>query len=544
MRRLLLTVLLLLAPVVLWLLPVPDARAGDDVLKTYKKRFDDKALLSEREHVLDELAECKDARALEALLWCRDVAREGVDGKQDEAEKLRKKIDPVYEEYQEKYRKYAEQQAKQGNPNPKTHPAWPVRLELDKLTADLEFVERQIAEWRGLVKLATEYHGRIVAALPAGAQQDLRAAWEKGALADRDWAVRAEQWSLVGGVPTDWALEMLEKALSAEPDPRVLVHVIDGLGGRDAARVVPLLAGQLADVRWLVRAAAVAALERTPSKESIDALVDLFQKEDGRLQDDCARALAALTGEDLGTNAVAWRNWWEKTREGWAGRPEPVAKKDGEKDDKPEPIDVQTGDEPAPGSGRTGFFGIDTRSKRLVYVIDVSGSMNEAAGRDEKRTRAELAKEELKRAILGLEDGALFNIVFFSADVRIWKKEMVVADATTRPEAVEYVDQVAVVGGTATYDALQAAFDLGDVGRGKKRGADPEGDSKVDTIILLSDGRPSVGHTTNTDEIRAAVKEWNAARRIAVHTVAFGHDADRDFMAGLAEDTGGTSVAK
>lgn len=538
MRRLLLLLVAVLA------LAVAPARAGDDVLRDYKKRFKDDALLSEREHVLDELSECADPKAIDALLWCLEASRAGMDDRQKAAEKLRKQIEPVAEKYQEKYRKYAEQQAKQGNPNPKTHPAWPVRLELDELTADLEYVERQIAEWRGLVQLAIEYHGRIVAALPAEAQQDLRADWEKGPLADRDWAVRAEQWTLVGGVPTDWAFDMLSSALSAEPDPRVLVHVIDGLGGRDAARAVPLLAGQLADVRWLVRAAAVAALERTPSKETIDALVEQFQKEDGRLQDDCARALATLTGEEHGTNAVAWRNWWEKAREGWTGKPEPVAKKEGEEDDKPEPIDVQTEEEAAEGSGRTGFFGIDTRSKRLVYVIDVSGSMNEAAGRDEKRTRAELAKQELKRAILGLEDGALFNIVFFSADVRIWKKEMVVADAETRPEAVEYIDQMPVVGGTATYDALQAAFDLGDVGRGKKRGADPEGDSKVDTIILLSDGRPSVGHTINTDEIRAAVKEWNAARRIAVHTVAFGHDADRDFMAGLAEDTGGTSVAK
>ena len=519
------------------------ARAADDVLRDYKKRFTPKALLSDREHVLDELSECGAAKALDALLYCLDVSRKGMAERQDAAAKLSKEIAPVAEAYQEKYRKYADQQAKQGNPNPKTHPAWPVRLELDKLTADLEYVEKQIAEWRGLVGLAIDYHGRVVAGMPAESQAKLRAEWERGPLADRDWAVRAEMWSLLGRVPTDWAFDMVAAALSSEPDPRVLVSVIDGLGERDPARAVPLLVGQLADVRWIVRAATVAALERTPSKETIDALVALFQKEDGRLQDDCARALKELTAEEFGTNPIAWRNWWEKAREGWAGKPEPVAKEKGD-DEKPDPLEVQDAGEVAAGSGQTGFFGIDTRSKRLVYVIDVSGSMNEPAGKDAKGTRAEFAKEELKRSILGLEDGSLFNIVFFSGGVRIWKNDMVVADVTTRPEAVAYIDQVAVAGGTDTYDALQAAFDLGDVGRGKKRGADPEGDSKVDTIILLSDGRPSVGHTINTDEIRAAVKEWNSARRIAVHTVAFGHDADKVFMSGLAEDSGGTSVAK
>lgn len=537
---------LLLFMVWLVALAATPARAADDVLRNYKKRFTPKALLSDREHVLDELSECTDAKALDALLWCLAMSRKGMAERQDAAEKLSKEIAPVAKKYQEKYRKYADQQAKQGNPNPKKHPAWPVRLELDKLTADLEYVEKQVAEWRGLVGLAIEYHGRVVAGMPAEAQEKVRARWERGPLSDRDWAVRAEQWSLVGGIPTDWAFEMLEGALSSEPDPRVLVSVIDGLGERDPARAVPLLVGKLSDVRWIVRAAVVAALERTPSKETIDALVALFQKEDGRLQDDCARALKELTAEEFGTNPIAWRNWWEKTRDGWTGKPEPVAEKEDEEDGgKPAPLDVQEeGEVVAAGSGQTGFFGIDTRSKRLVYVIDVSGSMNEPAGKDDKGTRAEFAKEELKRSILGLEDGSLFNIVFFSAGVRIWKKDMVVADAESRPEAVAYIDQVAVAGGTATYEALQASFDLGDVGRGKKRGADPEGDSKVDTVILLSDGRPSVGPTINTDEIRAAVKEWNAARRIAVHTVAFGHDADKDFLAGLAEDTGGTSVAK
>ena len=126
----------------------------------------------------------------------------------------------------------------------------------------------------------------------------------------------------------------------------------------------------------------------------------------------------------------------------------------------------------------------------------------------------------------------------------MWRKEMVNASAESRREAVEYIDQVAVIGGTATYDALKAAFDLGDVGKGKKRGAAPDGDAKVDTIILLSDGKPSTGHTTNPDQIRADVRDWNKARRIAVHTVAFGKDADVGFMAGLANDSGGTHVAK
>jgi uncharacterized protein YegL len=540
MRRLLLPALLFL--VVLLLTP---ALAGDDVLKTYKSRFKKDAFLSEREAVLDELAEVGKVKALAALLFCMDVSRKEMGVLLKEADKLRDKLVPVTAKYQEKYRKYAEQQAKQGNPNPKTHPAWPVALELKKLEADVEYAEKRAAEWRGLIGLARERHGQLIAGLPDEDQETIRAKWEKGPLADRDWSVRADQWDLVGGVPTEWAFTMLENAIAAEPDPRVLVRVVDGFVGREATRITPVLIGLLSDVRWVIRAAAVAALEKTPSKEGVDALVARMEAEDGRIIDDCARALATLTGQKFGTNVVPWRNWWTANREAWTGPPEPPEKKDGagEDDDKPDP-DADLVEAEDKGESQTGFFGIDTRSKRLVYVIDVSGSMNEKMAEKGEATRADKAKEELKRSVLGLEDGATFNIVFFSADVRMWRKEMVTADVESRREAVEYIDKVAVVGGTATYDALKAAFDLGDVGKGKKRGADPDGDARVDTIILLSDGRPSIGHTTNPDQIRADVVEWNETRRIAVHTVAFGKDADVGFMAGLATDTGGTHVAK
>jgi hypothetical protein len=351
---------------------------------------------------------------------------------------------------------------------------------------------------------------------------------------------------MLGHTSTDWAFDLLAAALAKdgpEPDPRALVVAIDGLSGRDAAKAVPPLASRIDDVRWTIRAAVVAALENTPSKEGIDAIVKRMVKEEGRLKDDCARALKALTGKDLPANPEMWRVWWEQNREKWAGKPPPA-------DESKAPNPLADNSKPAEPDRRTGFFGLTIESKRVVFVIDVSGSMKEkvgGSGPDAKSTKAELAKAELKRVVAALEDGTSFDIVFFSSAIRIWKPEMQTADVKTRRDAQDYVDGVEIIGGTNTYDALEAAFAIGDMGKGKKREADPTGDARVDTIVFLSDGKPSVGRTTDPDAIRTAVRGWNKTRRIAVHAIAFGAEkdaADPKFMKGLADDTGGKFVQK
>jgi hypothetical protein len=533
-------VLLLLA---LLLVGAAPALAGD-VLREYKSRFGKDAFLSEKEEVLEELVATANPKAADALRWCYRTSADLVADKEKQVEKLEKKLAPVMEEFQEKFAEYVKRATKGGKPMPKTRPNWPIGQKVQKLQAEIGNAVKQMEQQRVLKDLSLKAHGRLVAALTEEAQADIRKEWQSGPLLDKDWTVRAEQYRLIGATPTGWALTMLLDADAAESDPRALVEVLDGMAGRDPAKVLPPLGERLKDVRWTVRVAAARSIEKTPAKEGVDLLIEALGSEDGRLQDDCARALRVLTGEDFGTNAAKWTSYWETARAEWTGPPEPEKElEDGETPD-PEALARKAQANAEKLKGRTGFFGIDTKSKRIVYVIDISGSMNEKAGDEGEETRADRAKEELRTAVRALEDGSLFNIVFFAADTRLWKKTMTLADDETRKHALAFIDKAPVGGGTATYDALERGFDLGDVGKGRKRGADPDGDAKVDTIILLSDGRPSVGRTINPDAIRAAVREWNRARRIALHTVAFGKDADHDFMRGLADDSGGTFVAK
>ncbi len=535
-----------LAVLAAFMLSAVAALAGD-ALDDYQRRYSKTATADERTSALQALVATGKPDALKALQWCASATKPWIEEAREKADKARAALAPIEAKLEKKQADYLDQQKKQGNPDPKTRPHFPEDDLLFTARHDVEVADKLVASLEMALSEALDAAGALVTKLPADAQKVVRDDWTKNRLAAKDWAVRAECYQILGHTPTDWALDLLVAAVAGaqvEPDARALVLAVDGLAGRDAAKAGPALAARIDDVRWLVRVAVVAALEMTPSKEGVDAVVKRMQKEDGRLKDDCARALRALTGKDLPSNPEMWRVWWEQNREKWTGKP-PAP----DKDAAPTPFAGLGKPVDDAASKKTGFFGIEFESRRLVFVV--SGSMNEpmgGTGPDAKATRASLAKAELKRVIGALEDGALFDIVFFSSGVRVWKPDMQKADAKTRKEALEYVDAAEVVGATNTYDALEAAFGIGDVGKGKKREADPTGDARVDTIMLLSDGKPTMGRTTDPALIRAAVKGWNKARRIVIHAVAFGitakEGADPAFMRGLADDTGGNYVGK
>ncbi len=530
------------------LLVVGGASAGG-VLDDYQTRYTKTSLTSDREDVIKKLAATGKVEALKALQYCAGVSKAIIEESRDKTEKLRPKFEAARAKLDAKFRDYAEQQKKLGRPTPTSFPDWPEFHEFLQAQADVEQAEKAVFSELMILSDALDAHGAVVAGLSPEAQAAVRADWTKNRLAVKDWAARAECYQILGHTPTDWAFDMLAAAVATqESDPRALTSAIDGLCGRDPAKAVPVLVGRIDDVRWTVRVAVVAALENTPSKDGIDAIVKRMAKEDGRLLADCCRALKALTGHDAAANPEVWRVWWTANREKWTGKPKPV-----DPDAPVNPFKSIGGDKPKEDdpSKKTGFFGIEIESKRVVFVIDVSGSMNEAmggSGPEGKLSKAVLAKRELKQALAALPDGAMFDLIFFATGVRVWKPEMQKSDAKIRKEAQDYVDAAEVVGGTSTYDALEAAFSLGDVGKGKKREADPTGDARMDTIVLLSDGKPTEGRTTDPDAIRAAVREWNKARRVVVNSIAFGagakDGADPKFMRGLAEDSGGAYVAK
>ena len=150
------------------------------------------------------------------------------------------------------------------------------------------------------------------------------------------------------------------------------------------------------------------------------------------------------------------------------------------------------------------YYGMSVHSDRVVFIVDVSGSMNWPWRRDPKRI--EIARRQLTRVLKEMNRKTLFNLIVYSNKVRLWQKKEVEARPTNVAKALKWVDRTLVKpeGDTHTHDALKAAFSR-----------NPE----FDTIYLLSDGNPSDGDHVCPEGILAQVRVWNRHRRAAIHTI-------------------------
>ena len=279
------------------------------------------------------------------------------------------------------------------------------------------------------------------------------------------------------------------------------------------------LYGALNHSDWSTRLTALKLLEEARVPESVGMIIAQMKSEEGRMAHEFADTLFDLTGQPFRTRWGNWDAWWKNEGEGF----EPISKSELRKRRKEEE------ERRLRQVTAVKFFGIRIISHRVIFIIDVSGSMNEitrakyVGGQGEPRMT--VAQRELKRCIEGLDQKALFNILTFSGGVDPWLEDGVRdAGARSRDEAKEFVDRLGAMGGTNLYGALRQAFE------------DPD----VDTIFVLSDGEPSTGDVIDPFEIREHVKRWNAERDIEINSIAVG--GSFQILEWLAEDSGGTHV--
>jgi hypothetical protein len=336
---------------------------------------------------------------------------------------------------------------------------------------------------------------------------------------------RALVISFLGEIPGPRSEETLIYLLVTAEDPRVEVAAVQALGQLRSERAIHALIDRLDGPHWPLRSAAIWALSRVgpAAASAVDALIDLLEREDGRLREDAARALEKITGRRLGPYPGRWRAY-QKARD--AG------------DDSRLPGESRTGD-PVPT-----FYGIQTRSKRIVFVLDRSGSMRDASDPtrpDEDRTKLALMKRELRQMVAALPDDAQVNLVVYhhGVDRLDPRHALMPLGPTGRKRLSRFLERVDAVGATNIYDALKAAFRLAGLGASDRRY-----EVGVDTIFFLTDGNPTQGEILDPERIRLEVRRWNRLRRIRVHVIGVGRDVKESFLRGLAEDSGGQFVKR
>ncbi|MEE8141568.1 MAG: VWA domain-containing protein, partial [Planctomycetota bacterium] len=314
-------------------------------------------------------------------------------------------------------------------------------------------------------------------------------------------------------------------------DHRVRLVLSMVLAGRSERNALKAALTNLYDNNQAVVFATLEGLRERKSLSVVDHLIRALQHQEdlGRGGDlicyEFRQALLELTGEDFEL-AADWQNFWGAHKNGFE-------RKVGEGKKK---LTFVNREPPL-------FFGTEVLTKRVVFVLDISGSMskkdplpeeegdarnkrNKPANIPDSRQRLRRVQKELINVITKLPQDTQFNIITFNHEIGFFRESLVPASSTNKSRAIAFVRAFQAEGETHTDAALRAVFDL----------------PGIDAIFLLSDGAPRRNdRLLDIDPIIRWVRQENRFRRVRLNTVAFqqGGKTMRRFMRQLAQYNNG-----
>jgi uncharacterized coiled-coil DUF342 family protein len=149
------------------------------------------------------------------------------------------------------------------------------------------------------------------------------------------------------------------------------------------------------------------------------------------------------------------------------------------------------------------FAGIALTGKRVVFLVDMSGSMDEVAYKVPAPDKWPGVRRTLLQIMRSLPELEKYQVILFSSKVSYVlgaEGDWLDYDATKSPKRVEEeLKKISPDGGTNMYDAFRACFSLR-----------PKG---LDTIYLLSDGLPNQGEGVPLEQARD-LKETELSERL------------------------------
>lgn len=302
--------------------------------------------------------------------------------------------------------------------------------------------------------------------------------------------------SEVGLKTLKWLDGEVLKRGSAPALLRTAVTEMTRRGDADAVRLLVRMTETESFTRhFSFRRGVIGALGSIRRPEAVGSLVAILPSLTGEVRADVVAYLTAVSDRRHGLDAAAWAEWWRAS--GGTFR-------------FPDVIDLQSARMLA-DDDVTSYYGIPLYAERLVFVIDISGSM---AG-----PRMEAAKRELIQVIATLPDTTAITIVAFSDTAVAWNKTLVPANETNKQAATSFVASLVPRGMTASFDALDAAFSF-----------------DTEAIYFLSDGEPTAGKLVAPAAIVKFVTEANSSRRLSLYTIGIMTQGPlADFLKTLAD---------
>ena len=174
---------------------------------------------------------------------------------------------------------------------------------------------------------------------------------------------------------------------------------------------------------------------------------------------------------------------------------------------------------PPGGSTSTGFFGIEARGRKFVYVLDRSASMAVEGG-----VPLDTAKRELVRSLDSLGGSQQFHLVFYNQRVTVFapgshRGRPIFADDETKAAARRFIEGIRADGGTRHHEALATALRL-----------------RPDVVFLLTDA--DAGDDLAADEAARLARDLGST---TLHVVQFatGEEVRSPRLERLALGSGG-----
>jgi len=407
-----------------------------------------------------------------------------------------------------------------------------------KLTS-AEAVATLVATARGEGGKGAARQGAALLALAKGKAESHRDLFEQ-ALGNQQAEVRMAAADALSASAAPASARVLAERLDVEPDERVALQVVDALTATVAASGPKVPAADLSAALdaalaaydrhgWRYQMAALDLFAAVRSPRTVPALIDTLLRYHGKgspPSGDKGSAMVPARAHDLLQSLTKcvfpedrpdqWQAWWKdnQTTLQVAAAAEPVR------------LDRLAKGEQTVANA---FFGIPVAGSRVVFVVDISGSMmfklvrQGGTGVDtEYPNKWELARSELHGAIDKLGSDCAFNVVFFSTGANAWKPKPVPASPANKKAFFAHLDKVRPDGGTNVWSALELA--LG------PRSMDPAvrltGD--VDELFVLSDGLPSLGEVVDPAHILRTVQSLNEVSRVRINTVYIGGDPEEE----------------
>lgn len=274
------------------------------------------------------------------------------------------------------------------------------------------------------------------------------------------------------------AIKSLDDYL-ASPKGNLLVPIslIDDLGaqgGADAVESIKVLAkAKPFESLFGYRRAIVQALSKIHEPAAIGFMVEILPGMTGLVQADVIDHLTKVTKQKFKDNDRDWTNWWADNRS---------------KFQYPKVADIV---EVPVELNQSTYYGIPICAKRVVFVLDTSGSM--------RGLPMEAAKAALLKTIESLPEAVNFDVVMFDKTTDVWSPRLIPASLPAKQNAAQAIMSRGMGLGTASLAALNAAYNL-----------NPE------VIYFLSDGEPTDSQPTVIVE---SMSERNRTRRVTIHTI-------------------------